>query len=207
MSDLRFLIVEDEPLIAEDIAVTLQHLDFITSGIAYNKENALKQLSVNTPDFVLLDINLSGKQEGIEIAREINQKYQLPFIFITSYSDKITLQEAKTTGPAGYIVKPFTEQTLYAAIEIALYNHTQKNKIHYPELRVEKINKQLATALSEREFEVLQLIYEGITNQQIAEKIFVSINTIKKHINSAYLKLDVATRTAALAKLRALMLK
>ena len=207
MSELRFLVVEDEPLIAEDIAFTLQKMDFVVAGIAYSKDNALLQLSTNTPDFVLLDINLNRGQEGIEIAKEINSKYQLPFIFLTSYSDKATLQQAKTTEPSGYIVKPFNEQGLYAAIEIALYNHAQKNKTQYPDLKIEKINKQLIAPLSEREFEVLQLIYEGKTNQQIAEQIFVSINTVKKHINSAYLKIDAATRTAALAKLRSFMLK
>ena len=68
-----------------------------------------------------------------------------------------------------------------------------------------QINQNLVSKLSEREFEVLQLIYNGITNRQIAEQIFVSVYTIKKHINNAYLKIDASTRTNAITRLRELM--
>lgn len=206
MSDLRILIVEDEPLIAADIAASIEEMDFIATGIAYSVDTALEELKNNTPDIVLLDIQLNKGQEGIEIAQVINEKYGLPFIYLTSFSDKRTLQDAKTTEPYGYVVKPFNEAGLYAAIEIALYNHTQKNKSKFPELLLERINKQLADPFTDREFEVLQLIYNGNTNNQIAEKLFISINTVKKRINAAYLKMDTSSRTAALAKLRSYML-
>ena len=91
MSEVRVLIVEDEPLIAEDIATALANNDFNVSGIAYSMEDALDELKRNLPDLVLLDINLNGGEEGIEIAHEINARYSLPFVFLTSYSDKITL--------------------------------------------------------------------------------------------------------------------
>lgn len=206
MSDLRILIVEDEPLIAADIAASIEEMDFVATGIAYSIETALEELKNNTPDIVLLDIQLNKGQEGIEIAQVINEKYGLPFIYLTSFSDKRTLQDAKTTEPYGYVVKPFNEAGLYAAIEIALYNHIQKNKSKFPELLLERINKQLADPFTDREFEVLQLIYNGNTNNQIAEKLFISINTVKKRINSAYLKMDTTSRTAALARLRSYML-
>jgi DNA-binding NarL/FixJ family response regulator len=207
MSDLRILIVEDEPLIAADIAASIEEMGFTATGIAYSADTAMEELKSNTPDIVLLDIQLNKKgQEGIEIAQLINEKYGLPFIYLTSFSDKKTLQEAKTTEPYGYVVKPFNEAGLYAAIEIALYNHTQKNKSKFPELLLDKINKQLAVPFTIREFEVLELIYNGNTNNQIAEKLFISINTVKKRINAAYLKMDTGSRTAALAKLRNYML-
>lgn len=207
MTETRVLVVEDEPLIAEDIAMCLTHNDFFVSGIAYTEKDALAELKNNTPDIVLLDINLAGDAEGISIAATINSRYSIPFIYITSYSDRQTLKNARATEPFGYIVKPFTEAGIYAAIEIALYNHAQKNKSNFPELKREKINQGLPVALSEREFEVMQLIADGQTNQQIAESIFVSVNTIKKHISSCYLKLDVNTRTTALARLKTLMMK
>ena len=71
----------------------------------------------------------------------------------------------------------------------------------------EKINKHLPTPITPREFEVLQLIYEGQTNRQIAETLFVSTNTIKRHINNAYLALEATSRSTAIARLRELMLK
>jgi DNA-binding NarL/FixJ family response regulator len=207
MSDIRVLIVEDEPLIAEDIAATLLQADFDVSAIAYSKEDALYQLMMNQPDMVLLDINLNGGIEGIEIAEQIKRKFTLPFIYLTSYSDKQTLEKAKKTEPSGYIVKPFSEASLCAVIEIALYNHAQKTKAYYPALNLGTINRDLVSPLSEREFEVLCLIYEGKTNLQIAAQIFISINTVKKHINSAYMKINAETRSGAIATLRKLMEK
>lgn len=207
MNEIRVLIVEDEPLIAEDIAATLQQADYAICRIAYSQEDALAALEEDSPDIVLLDINLNGGTEGIEIAQLISRQYQLPFIFLTSYSDKLTLEKAKQTGPGGYIVKPFSEATLYTTIEIGLHNHARKNSASYPEPRLSKINAGIPAALSEREFDVLIRIYNGMTNQQIADEMFVSVNTIKKHINSAYLKVDAMSRSKAISRMRELMMK
>ena len=205
MSSLRVMIVEDEPIIAEDIADMLQRMEFEACGVAYTKEAAIDSLKNIHPDFLLIDINLGNGGEGIEIADHVNQFYRLPFIFLTSYSDKVTLQQAKAVHPFGYVVKPFTEQSLYAAIEIALHLHAMQYKQLYPGLNQKKINKQLSLPLTQREFEVLQMIYDGNTNNQIANTLFLSGNTIKKHINNAYLKMDVRTRTQSLSLLRKLM--
>lgn len=206
MSDIRVLIVEDEPLIAEDIAQGLEKNEFLVSAVVYSREDAMEQLNTNLPDMVLLDINISGEMSGIEIAERINTVYNIPFIFITSYSDKQTIEKAKLTEPSGYIVKPFNEASLYSTLEIALYNHAQKNKRNFPELSFKKINQHLTDPVSEREFSLLQLIYDGKTNKQIADALFISTNTVKKHINNAYLKLNAASRTSAIARLRELML-
>ncbi|MBK8520646.1 MAG: response regulator transcription factor [Chitinophagaceae bacterium] len=206
MIEVRVLIVEDEPIIAEDIASALKTNDFEVSAIVYSKEDALAELKNNQPDLVLLDINLHGGEEGIEIAKLINEKYFLPFVFLTSYSDKQTLQYAKSTEPSGYVVKPFSDAGLYATLEIALYNHTQKNKHRFPGINLEFINKTLPTHLSEREFVVVELIYAGKTNNQIADELFVSINTVKAHIKSIYLKLGAFSRSTLILRLRELML-
>jgi DNA-binding NarL/FixJ family response regulator len=207
MSEFKILIVEDEPVIAENIAMYLNNYDFIVSGIAYDDEEAKNQLNYNTPDAVILDINLDSAEDGIKIADYINKNFQLPFLFLTSYADKDTLERAKTVKPWGYIVKPFNEKTLLASLEMAISNFAMRSNQQVPQLSLEKINRHLITHLSEREFNVLQLIYAGKTNQQIACEIFVSVNTIKKHIQNAYLKLDVASRSTAIARLRELMLK
>jgi DNA-binding NarL/FixJ family response regulator len=128
-------------------------------------------------------------------------------LFLTSYADKETLEHAKTVEPWGYIVKPFNEKTLLASLEIAISNFAQRSNQQVPQLNLSKINRHLINHLSEREFDVLQLIYSGKTNQQIAAEIFVSVNTIKKHIQNAYLKLDAASRATAIARLREYMLK
>lgn len=205
MGDIKVLIVEDEPIIAEDIASLIEKNDFVVSAIVYKKENALQQLCANLPDLVLLDINLNGEMDGLSIAEKINEEFNIPFIFITSYSDKATLEKAKYTEPSGYIVKPFNEAGLYSTLEIALYNHAQKNKLKFPPLALQKINTNLADPVSDREFTLLQLIYDGKTNKQIAEMLFISLNTVKKHINNTYLKLDASSRATAIVCLRRLM--
>lgn len=207
MNETKILIVEDEPLIAEDIAEALRRNDYAVSAIVYSKEDALAELDCNLPDVVLLDINLNGGMEGIEIAGMIAANYNIPFIFLTSYSDKATVASSKVTEPAGYIVKPFTEAGLYSSLEIALYNYVQKNKRNFPDLKLSAINQYLASPVSEREFQLLQLIYDGHSNKQIAAELFISLNTVKKHINNLYLKLDVTSHSSAIAKIRELMCK
>jgi DNA-binding NarL/FixJ family response regulator len=207
MSEFKILIVEDEPIIAEHIAVYLNNADFTVSGIAYDDDDAFFQLKTNTPDAVILDINLESERDGIQIADFINKNNPLPFLFLTSYADRETLERAKTVEPWGYIVKPFNEKTLQASLEMAISNFANRSNQHHPKLSLEKMNKHLLTPLSDREFEVLQLIYEGKTNQQIANAMYVSVNTIKKHINNSYLKIDAVSRATAITRLRSLMSK
>jgi DNA-binding NarL/FixJ family response regulator len=207
MNEFKILIVEDEPIIAQNIAVYLDNNDFVVSGIAYDDEEAILQLKQNTPDAVILDINLDCETDGIEIAEYINKYTNIPFLFLTSYADKETLERAKKVEPWGYIVKPFNEKTLLASLEIAISNFAQRSNQQIPALSFEKINRHLISPISEREFHVLQCIYEGKPNLQIAEILFVSFNTIKKHINNAYLKLDVNSRSTAIVRLRELMMK
>jgi len=207
MSKFRVLIVEDEPVIAENISMYLDNNDFEVSGIAYDSGEAIEQLQNNTPDAAILDINLESEEDGIDIANFINQRYQIPFLFLTSYSDKETLQRAKNVNPSGYIVKPFNEKTLLASLEIAINNHAADTNNKMPLLKMDKINRYLLSPLSDREFEVVQLIYEGITNNQIAERIFVSVNTVKTHLKNIYLKLDANTRYGVIIRLRELISK
>lgn len=207
MSKLRILIVEDEPVIAENISMYLDNADFEVSGIAYDSLEAKDQLITNTPDAAILDVNLESDEDGIDIAGYINEKLQLPFLFLTSYSDKETLERAKKVKPSGYIVKPFNEKTLLASLEIAISNFTAEKNHSLPPLSLEKINNYLLSPISDREFELVQLLYEGITNTQIAEKLFISVNTVKTHLKSIYLKLDAGTRIEVIRRLRQIMLR
>jgi DNA-binding NarL/FixJ family response regulator len=207
MSELKILIIEDEPVIAENISMYLNNADFTVSGIAYDDEEAVNQLHNNTPDAVILDINLDSSIDGIQIADYINKNFRLPFLFLTSYSDKETLQRAKMVEPSGYIVKPFNGQTLLASLEIAISNFANRSNYQVPDLHLDKINKHLLSPLTDREFRVLQLIYQGRTNNQIADELFVTINTVKVHIRNTYLKLDAASHSTAIVRARELMVK
>jgi len=125
MGNLKVLIVEDELIIAEDMRMMLEQLGYTVSGIAISYAEALKIMETELPDIIMLDINLKGKETGIDLARTINERHQLPFIFLTSNMDKATIDEAKVTQPSAYLLKPFKAHHLYAAIEVALSNKSE----------------------------------------------------------------------------------
>ena len=207
MSEFKIVIIEDEAIIAQNIAVYLNNNDFTVSAIAYDAEEAITLLTEHAPDAAILDINLDSEKDGIQIAEFINHNLHIPFLYLTSHADKETLERAKKTEPSGYIVKPFNEKTLLATLEIAISNFAQKNNKQVPSINMDKINKHLISPVSEREFDVLAQIYAGKPNMQIAADLFVSVNTIKKHINNVYIKLDVNSRSTAIVRLRELMMK
>src|SRR6185503_3525199 len=200
MSEFKIVIIEDEAIIAQNIAVYLNNNDFTVSAIAYDAEEAITLLTEHAPDAAILDINLDSEMDGIQIAEFINRNLHIPFLYLTSHADKETLERAKKTEPSGYIVKPFNEKTLLATLEIAISNFAQKNNRQVPSISMDKINKHLISQVSEREFDVLAQIYAGKPNMQIAADLFVSVNTIKKHINNVYIKLDVNSRSTAIAR-------
>ncbi|MEM7368502.1 MAG: response regulator transcription factor [Bacteroidota bacterium] len=200
MNSTKILIVEDDVFIAQDIQEYLANMQYAVSGIAYDAEDAMKELSGNPPNLVLLDIHLGEGKSGIDIAIMLRDVYQIPFIFLTSYANKATLEEAKQTRPLGYIVKPFDEKDLFTTIEIALYNHAQRWK--NPTWHVEGINQKFRTDFTPKEVEILQDVFEGKTNRQLCEKHHVSLNTIKSHVKNIYEKLDVHSRSEAMAKIR-----
>lgn len=196
----RILIVEDEPIIAADIESTLMKGDYIISGIAYSSVQALDMLYSRDIDLALLDISIKGDMDGIEIAAIINEKYHLPFIFITSFSDQLTLQRAKLTMPYGYIVKPFKDRDILSSIEIALYRYDMDS--HQAELTLQKAESVAQMTITESEYKILNLLWEGKPNKMIADELFVSVNTIKTHIKNLFTKFDVSTRTELIARLR-----
>lgn len=202
MSEIRVLIVEDEPLIAEDIADFLDSIDYSVSAIAHNAEDALQQLAANCPDIAILDVNLGTEKDGIFIAEIIKEKYKIPFVFLTSYSDKSTLDRAKHTHPMGYIVKPFEERNLRSTLEIALFNFSQLQGNN--DITIEVLNKKIKSPLTKKEFQILQDLRKGKTNKQMAASHFISINTIKTHVKNIFEKLEVHTRSQAIARLQEL---
>lgn len=196
MSEIRVLIVEDEPLIAEDIANCLNNIDYKLAGIAYSGEKALELLYSRQPDIVLLDIRIKGNMSGIDIGHIIEEKYHIPFIYLTSYSDKKTVDEAKKTMPYGYVLKPFSERELYSSMEVALYRFAHENKGEFPDL--DSINQRISQALTSKEYEVLRDLCQGYNNKQISEQQFISINTVKTHVRQILTKLDAPNRTSVM---------
>ncbi|MCO5167967.1 MAG: ATP-binding protein [Planctomycetes bacterium] len=119
----RVFIVEDQRLIAADLASTLRRLGYEVVGSAASGEEAVEGAVRTRPELVLMDIRLEGPMDGIEAAGELRRRLDVPIVYLTAYADEETILRAKLTGPFGYVVKPFNERELRAGIEVALYRH------------------------------------------------------------------------------------
>lgn len=122
---ISILIVEDEFLTADFIKDTLTEIGYEISGIASSASECLTLLEETKTDLVFLDIHINGDIDGIQLAHTIKEKYDIPYIFLTSYLDKKTVDAALESGPSAYITKPFNKISLYSSIEVALSNYSQ----------------------------------------------------------------------------------
>lgn len=123
MSLPRVLIVEDEAIVAKDIENTLHVLGYSVPAIAASGEAAIEKAEALHPDLILMDIKLKGPIDGVRAASEIGGRLGIPVVYLTAHADEATLRRAKITQPFGYVVKPFDQRDLHAAVEIALHRH------------------------------------------------------------------------------------
>ena len=121
MEQERILVVEDEKIIALDLKRRLEKFGYLVVGLASRADEAVELAGNERPDLVLMDIRLKGDMDGIEAAKEINERFNIPVIYLTAHSDDETLKRAKQTDPYGYILKPFEEDDLRTTIELALH--------------------------------------------------------------------------------------
>lgn len=121
MQNTKVLIVEDEALIADNLAAILQDLHYTVTDICSNAEEALKSVKNNPPDVCLLDVNIEGEVDGIDLAQMIKTRLNIPHIFITSFSDATTIDRAKQTSPSAYIIKPYTEKEVEVNMKLVEY--------------------------------------------------------------------------------------
>jgi len=120
MSGEKILLVEDDDVIAKVADWRLKNLGYTVCGRATSGAEAMELVVNAKPDLVLMDINIRGDVDGIETARMIKKGFNIPVVYVTSHSDGPTLERAKETRPDGFIVKPFEDNDLRVAIELAL---------------------------------------------------------------------------------------
>ena len=135
MDKLKFLIVEDDPASQLTLEAALYELNYRDWLVTNNAEDALKIINSEEPDIILMDIEIGGKLSGIDIANTIKND-PVPIIYITGSEDKATFEKAKKTKPAAYLIKPFSNLTLEAAIDAAVSNHADKTLIPNEETEV-----------------------------------------------------------------------
>ena len=125
----KILIVEDEAIVARDIAQQVDALNYEVVGIANSAARAMEISAASRPDLVLMDIQLAGPVDGIAAAVSLREKFDIPVVFLTAFAADEKLERAKLAEPFGYIIKPFTERELSATLAMALYKHDADTRL------------------------------------------------------------------------------
>lgn len=118
----RVLIVEDEFITLDNLKDAMEEIGYEISGAVMKAEDAINVLEKEMTDIALLDIHLKNSKSGIWLAVQIRKKYKIPFIFLSAFTDKNTVGVAAKVRPSSYLVKPFTKEDIFTAIEVAMNN-------------------------------------------------------------------------------------
>jgi DNA-binding NarL/FixJ family response regulator len=125
----RILIIEDQMISAKGIERTLQRFGFQVMGIAASEDDAIKLLTEEVPDLMLVDIKLKGSKDGIEVAHQIQSQFDVPVVILTANTDDETVERVYHLGAYGYLVKPYRDEKLIEAVEFALKKHARKKDV------------------------------------------------------------------------------
>jgi CheY-like chemotaxis protein len=120
----KVLVVEDERVVAKDLALTLEGMGYEVVGSAASRDEALAICAKTLPDIVLMDIRIKGPIDGIDTANELLELYGLHVIYLTAHADVASIDRAKRTRPHAYLLKPVKAGELQGAIEIAMFKKT-----------------------------------------------------------------------------------
>jgi CheY-like chemotaxis protein len=151
---IRVLIVEDEAIIALEIEARLTAMGYEVIDCVASGEEALEIVNATPPDVILMDINIQGKLDGIMLAKTIREHYAIPCVFLTAYSDDLTIKRAAGSNPLGYLTKPFSDREVHAAIQIGLYREEKERELKTQRDELDRLNKDLKNAL--KNIQVLQ---------------------------------------------------
>jgi len=197
----RVLIIEDDPEIRSSFAMIVDSSQKFTVVNSYgNCEDAIKHLHTDKPDIVLMDVELPGGMNGIKGTKIIKDKSpNSDIIMVTVYEDSEMVYEALKSGASGYITKSANYMELLSALdEITRGGAPMSSKI--ARMVIDNFHLNPNSPLTKRETEILQLISEGKTYTQISEELFISKETSKTHIKNIYSKLQVRSKSEAIAK-------
>lgn len=196
MSQEKILVVEDEAIVAEDIAYRLQNLGYTVTDIVSSGEEALVSVAKIVPDLVLMDIMLQGQLDGCDTAKKIFYAHQKPIVYLTAYGDDKTLRKAQFDGAFGYILKPFHERELKVAIEISLASYqrelAQQNALEVAQDQSEQKTNYLAIASHEIRNPLTQIKawtqllerYGKLWNQEQYQHVFNQVYQAVDRINN-----------------------
>lgn len=196
---LRLLLIDDHPLVAQGLQAVLQYdSEFELAGFSTNGEDGERLFHDLKPDMVLVDLRLPG-ESGLEVIRNLRrQGATAKFVVLTSSAAVNEVREALEMGVDGYVLKEaLPDELLDALRRIGLGRKHYDPKAMEGLVQAKTGDETLLAQLTEREREVLLQLASGLSNRQIAEKLFITENTVKKHISSILVKLQLTDRTQA----------
>lgn len=193
---IRLFIIDDHPVVITGVKQAVgSHADIQLAGYAYRGEEALEWLAAHGADVILLDVNLPGT-DGIELCKTIKKLYpDIKIIGLTTFSEASFITGMLNNGANGYLFKNTSEKELTDAIQ-AVYAGKRYLSEEVSEKLISKATKQASAKtgfvpkLTRREKEVLDLIMEECTTQEIAERLFLSVSTVETHRLKLFAKLD-----------------
>jgi DNA-binding NarL/FixJ family response regulator len=202
---IRVAIADDHSLVRQGLRRYLDTAgDIDVVGEAANGEEAVTLVENESPDIVLLDIRMP-EMDGLEAARKIRDRFpSVGVIMLTAYDDRQFVVEAVRAGARGYVLKARDAEHLIQTVRLVAGGNMvidpQLVVALAEELSTVKERDRKADSLTAREIEVLQLLAFGHTNRDIAEKLFISPDTVKTHLEHIFEKLGASDRTAAVAE-------
>ncbi|MDZ5471685.1 response regulator transcription factor [Bacillus sp. 31A1R] len=210
MERIKIMITEDQDLIRTSLQIVLNiEPDMEVVSVAENGERAFNLCDDEIPDIILMDINMPV-MNGIEATKRIKEKFpQIKIIILTTFQEMEYVIDALQAGAEGYLLKAIDTKDLTAGIRVVANGGTLITKDVAKVLFAEHIQKEEygkhdenKINLSKRELQVLKCIANGLTNQQISDKLYLSIGTIKNYVSNLYIKLDVSNRNEAIRKIQ-----
>jgi DNA-binding NarL/FixJ family response regulator len=196
------MIVDDHAILRDGLKnIFDMEEDIIVIGEAVSSEDALNQIEKWHPDIVLMDINLPGRN-GLEVIGELKGKsHTAKILVLTMHSNEEYLMTAIREGADGYLIKDTPSRQLIEAVrtvasgESVIHPSLTKKLLLYHQLHDKRNDKKNDNELTEREREVLICLVEGMSNKEIADKLFISDKTVKIHVSKIFKKLSVKSRS------------
>jgi len=198
MSSTTCIVADDHPAMVEAVAEMLSESGLSVVGRARDGEDALAKIEARQPDVALIDVRMP-RLGGVEVARRAAvSSPKTSVILYTAYGDRALLTEALDAGARGFVLKEAPLADLARAVELVAQGGTYVDPVLASFLASSKTTEKLRT-LTQRERDVLRLLADGHSNEEIGKRLFISPETVRTHVRKAMAKLDADTRTQAVA--------